>query len=147
MHEQAVTEAPKHSYDAHGPGQTHAALVVEMADIQPQVQAVFDPPRGAIVGQPLGRAQLVGRQTADQGDGLGLVMAQVAPQQSDLLDKGKIDFFRAGRSRTEHAHFQSAFVDLTSARQMSGGLLRGKNALEALGLIFQCSDARWADYP
>ena len=145
MHEKAVTEAPKHSYDAHGPGQTHAALVIEMADIQPQVQAVFDSPRGAIVGQPLGSAQLVGRQTADQGDGLGLVMAQVAPQQSDLLDKGKIDLFRAGRSRTEHAHFQSAFIDLTSACQMSGGLLRGKNALEALGLIFQYSGARSAD--
>jgi hypothetical protein len=115
MHEQAVTEAPKHSYDAHGLGQTHPAMVIKMADIQPQVQAVFDSPRGAIVGQPLRSAQLVRRQTADQGYGLGLVMAQLALQQSDLFDKGKIDFFRAGRSGTEHAHFQSAFVDLTSA--------------------------------
>lgn len=145
MHEKAVTKASKHSYDAHGLRQAHAALVIEMADIQPQVQAVFDSPGRAIVGQPLRSAQLVRWQTAHQGDGLRLVMAQLAPQQSDLLDKGKIDFFRAGRSRTEHTHFQSAFVDLTSARQMRGGLLRGKNAPEALGLIFQCSGARWAD--
>ena len=50
MHEKAIAKAPKHSYDAHGLGQTHAAMVIEMADIQPQVQAVFDSPRGAIVG-------------------------------------------------------------------------------------------------
>ena len=97
MHEKAVTEAAKHSYDPHGLGQTHPAMVIEMADIQPQVQAVFDSPGGAIVGQPLRSVELVRRQTADQGDGLGLVMAQVAPQQRHLFDKGKIDFFRAGR--------------------------------------------------
>ena len=34
VHEQTVAEAAQHAHDAHGLGQAHPALVVEMADVQ-----------------------------------------------------------------------------------------------------------------
>ena len=53
VHEQTVAEPAQHAHNAHRFGQAHAALVVQMADVQAQMQAVFDAPRGAVVCQPL----------------------------------------------------------------------------------------------
>jgi len=44
MHAETVAEAAEHSDHAHGAGLAHAALIIPMGDIQPQVQPVFDAP-------------------------------------------------------------------------------------------------------
>ena len=69
-----------------------------MADVQPEMQAILNPPRGSVVCQPLFGIELVRRQAGQQRDRLGLVLAQVPPQQGHLFDTGEIDLFRADRA-------------------------------------------------
>jgi len=118
MHEEAVAEAAEHPDDSHGLGQAHAALVVAVRDVQALVQAAFDAPSGPVAFQPLRGVQLGGRQARHQRDGFRGVVAQVPPQERDLLDAREVRFFGRRRARAQHAHFQSAFVDLTPACQM-----------------------------
>src|SRR2546426_10031113 len=49
VHEETVAEASQHAHDAHGFGQAHTALVVQMAEVQPQMQAVLNAPSGKVV--------------------------------------------------------------------------------------------------
>jgi hypothetical protein len=144
MQEETITEAAQRAHHAQGPGQAHAALVIQMADVQPQVQAVLNAPSGPVVGQPLSGVELAGRQAGHQGDGLRLVLAQVPPQQGHLFDAGKIDFFRAGCARAQDPDFQLPFVKLPAAAQRWSRLGWGENALAARGPIFQCSLVRSA---
>jgi len=96
MHEQTIAEPAQHAHDTHGFGQAHAALVVQMTDVQAQMQAVFNAPSSSVVCQPLFGIELMWRQAGQQRNGLGLVLAQLPPQQGHLFDTGEIDLFRAG---------------------------------------------------
>jgi hypothetical protein len=138
VHEQTVAEATQHSHYMHRFGQAHTALVVQMADIQTQMQAVLNAPSGAIISQPLGGIQLLGRQAGYQRHGLGFMMAQVASQQGHLFDTREVDLFRASGAGAQNPCFQLPFVKLPAPSQSSGGLPRGKNAPEALELLFEC---------
>jgi len=145
VHEETVGEPAQHAHHPHRFGQAHAALVIQVTDVQPQMQAVLDAPSRPVVRQPLSGVELVGWQAGDQRDRLRFVLTQPSPQQGHLLDAGKIDFFRGGRARTQDPDFQLGFVKLDAARQVPGCLSRGKNALAAPGPIFQCSLARSVD--
>lgn len=94
------------------------------------VPAAFDAPGGTIMLEPLGGAEIFGQETGHQCDDFRLMVAQVAAQQSDLLDTGKIDGFGGGGLRTQNPEFGLSFVDLTLARQAGRRLPRGKNPPE-----------------
>ena len=96
VHEEAVAEAAKHTHDSHGAWLSHSALIVQVGNIQPLVQPAFNAPGRPVIDEPLRGIQLGGRQTGHQGHRFGSVVTQVAAQQSDLLDAGKVDLF--GRS-------------------------------------------------
>jgi len=80
VHEKTVAEAAQHAHHPHGLGQAHTALVIQMADVQPQMQAILNTPGGAVVRQPLRGVELVGRQAGHQRDGFRLVLAQLPAQ-------------------------------------------------------------------
>jgi hypothetical protein len=145
VHEETVAEPAQHAHHPHGFGPAHAALVIQVADVQPQMQAVLNAPSRPVVRQPLSGVELGGWQAGHQRDRLRFVLTQPSPQQGYLFDAGKIDCFRGGRARTQDPDFQLGFVKLDTAGQVPGGLSRGKNALAAQGPIFQCSLARSAD--
>ena len=144
VHEQTVAETAKHSHHAHGLGLAHAALVVEVGDIQSLVQAALNAPSRAVVLEPLRRVELLGGKTGHQSDGFRGMVAQMAAQEGDLLHAGKVHFFGGGRPRTQHPDFGLAFVELTAARQSGRGLRREKNRPAAPGPTGRCSGAKWA---
>jgi len=127
MQEQAVAPTPKHAHDEHRMGLAHAAEVVVMRDVQTLVQTAFDAPGGAIVFEPLGRAQFLRGQAGRQRHHFRTMMAKLAPQQGDLFDARKVYRLGGRRLRAQHADFQSAFVGLTGAGQLCRRLARGKN--------------------
>ena len=126
-------------------GLAHPAEVVVMGDVQTLVQAAFDAPGGAVVFEPLGRAQFLRGQAGHQRHHFGTMVAKLTPQQGHLLHAWKVDRFGGRGQRTQDPDFQSAFVDLTSARQLRRGLPRGKNPPVGRGLNSGCSFARWTD--
>ncbi len=117
MHKQAVAQTAEHSDHPHGAGQTHAALIIQVGDIQPLVQAAFDAPGGAIILEPLARLEFCGEKARHQGYGFRAVVPQVAAQQRDLFDAGKVDLFGGGPGGAQGAGFELPFVELTAARQ------------------------------
>lgn len=117
VNEETVAEAPQQAHHAHGLGQAHPALVVQVADVQPQMQAIFNAPSGLVSLEPLRGVELVGRQAGHQRDGLRLVPAQMPPHQGHLFDTRKINGFRAGRARTQNSDFQLPFVKFDGAGQ------------------------------
>lgn len=147
MDAKAVVEAAKHSDHAHGFGFTDSTKVIQVGDVESLMQARFDPPGGAIVFEPLGGGELIGRQAGDQSHDFRFMVAQVATQQGDLLHTGKIHRLGGGSRGTQHAYFQSAFVDFTFSDQRVRGLPRGKNPPEERSLIFQCWLERWVGCP
>lgn len=138
MGAKAVAEAAKYSDHAHGFGFTDSTKVIQVGDIESLMEARFDSPGGAIVFEPLGGGELIGCQAGDQSHDFRFMVAQVATQQGYLLYTGKIHRLGGGGRRTQHAYFQSAFVDFTFSGQRRRGLARGKNPPEGRRAIFQC---------
>src|SRR6185503_11087252 len=90
MHAKAVAEATEHADHTHGGGGPDAALVFPMRNVQALVQPAFDAPGGAVIGQPLGCCEILRTEARHQGDGLGAMVPEVAPEKRDLFDARKI---------------------------------------------------------
>lgn len=127
MHEQTVAEPPEHPHHAHGLWLAYPALVVQVRHVQALVQTAFNAPSRTIIPQPLGGGQLRRQETGHQRHRFRGVLAKFTPQQGHLLHEGKVHLLGGRRTRTQHPHFQLAFVELATARQCGRGLPRGKN--------------------
>jgi len=145
MHEKAVTETAQHSGHTQGLWLAHATQIVQMGDVQALVQAVFDAPGGPVVFEPLGGVEFCGGNTGDQSYCFRLVVPQVAAEQGDLFDKREVDLLGGGAEAAQSAGLELAFVELTTARQVRGGVLRGKNNWAVFPRVYGCWPGRWAD--
>ena len=138
MHAETVAEAAEHSDHAHGAGLPHAALIIPMGDIQPQVQPVFDAPGRSVVLQPLGRVEFFEPQACHQRHGFGTMMTQISAQEGDLFDARKVHLFGRRRYGTQRACFELALVELTAARPGGRGVLREKKSPAEAERASQC---------
>ena len=88
-HEQAVAETPQQAHPQPRMRLAHSAEVVVMRDVQTLAQAAFDAPGGAMVFEPLGRAEFLWRQALcspgpplrDDGGAAGAAARPPAPRK------------------------------------------------------------------
>lgn len=146
MDEEAVTEAAKEAHDAHRSGGANTAVIFEMGDVQALVQSAFNAPSRPVAVQPLRGRQFARREAGDQCHGFRAMVAQVAPEQRDLFDAGKIDLLRRGGAGAEDAGFELAFVKFTAAGQSRVLVLREKARGAALEPGARSARAWWAGY-
>ncbi len=94
------------------------------------MQTAFDAPVLADGVKPLGRVQPTRRTAGDQVDRLGLVVADVTVELSNLLDVGEAGKFRGCRLRVNLSTFSPAAIQLVGPGKRRSHGLRGKRPPE-----------------
>ncbi len=131
VHKEAVGQPGEDAVDPHGVAGAQPALVVAARDIESGVEAVFDAPMVAVVGEPGARVEAPGWQAAEQCHGLGLLAGDFAAQARGLGGQWEADGLGGDRCALQDAGFLPAFVGFSG-----GGERAALGACFALPVLF-----------
>ncbi len=144
FHKQTVGDATEHSENEDTFVALDPAAIVIVGDIQPLMQATFDPPALAVEEQPWQSLEPFRLGAANQSDFFVFSALSLAQQSGGLRGKGKSDVFRCDGSGANDSILMTPFVLLLSTSLSWRGLFRGENPLEERRPCFGCWPAEWA---
>ncbi len=144
FHKQTVGDATEHSENQDAFVALDSAAVVIVGDIQPLMEATFDPPALAVEEQPGQSFESLKRGAGNQSNFFVFSALGLAQQSGGLGGKGKSDVFGCEGSGANDSILLTPFVLLLSASLSWRGLFRGENPLWERRPCFGCWPAEWA---
>ena len=129
IHEEAVGDAPVQAQDQHALVALDAAAIIVVGNIQPLMEAAFDPPALAIEEQPLLSLEPLARGAGDQAHFFVIATLGLTQQAGGLGREGEADVLGGDGGGADDPILVTALVLLLGTGLGGRGVLRGENPL------------------